>query len=719
MIDDDTQSVTPATRATPLDKSIERYHNALIKIESAVAGSKEPSFQEIVEALVARDVVEKKRLEDQNPSGESIAKLIGFDKRLKAQSKAIAKNKDLDEAKKFLSQDTWWWQLTDFEAVLSNAVEGYNKALSALEEAVQNPPPQPIRELIRDVLRSRDAVEQIRREEKQPPKEIIKEIMDLDERLWKQAGAIAKEVQVDKWKVDFTPPASNWWWQITTESPYFSQCVDRYKEALEDVKNTPNPDDIQTLKLLKSRDVLEKAIQNQQSMPEVVSKQIVELDQELKQQRLALTRGKKLLNWKKSLNPPSSNWWWNFKPTLFGDDEEPLPLRDRLWIIAAVACIGIAAGFVVNTTQTFQTSTGRDKNGDAVRSDAAQNSLVILQGGGLLALSASTVTKRGQKMVENLIDSIPFIRPNWQAPATFGLSLIALGVAYSINQSLPKFGDWYFFQGQRLEEENQLFQAQEKYLQAKKFFNDADDKVKLSLSLGKVYEQQGNVSEAIKEYRKALATDNAEVMNRLGRAILIGEMQKVGWTGKITDDALIREVKTYFYLVENKIKKRNSPGRNKNNRKNHDNQNKQLKKELQINKGILALAQFDLNKTDFKNTDESTKNSLVEIQKTFKEATKNEDELPTNLEGRKARCYLELATGLINLMDWKRNNFCSKILNYVNDINDANMMSQYIGFIDYKKQQQEKEKRQQREKERKANQLKQVIQQRVVKLNEN
>ncbi len=737
-----------------LNQALQEYEQAIVELEKAP----EPDSNLLFIMLSARDVVEECCRKEKKLSPDSIEKISQLDKRLKKQDKAIAKDESLDERKNILNKHTWWWQLTDPEAIPNKAVDNYEKALLTLESAT----PNPTSEYIRDVLLSRDEVEQIFREKKQPPQRIDK-IMELDERLWAQAEAIAKEGQVEKWKVHFNPPESSWWWQIATEAPYLTpylnQCVKRYKNALKEVENVPNPTKLETLRLLKARDALEKAIKNQPSVPEVISHKITELDQRLKQQRLALTRGNQLINWKKSLNPPESNWWWNFKPTLFGDEEEPLPLRDRLWILAALACIGIAAGFVVNTTQTFQGSTSKDKNIEAVGSDAAQNSLVILQGAGLLGLSASAVTKRGQKMVESLITNIPFICPSWHAPATFGLSLMALGVTYSINESLPLLGNWYFDQGKQLAEANQLFQAQEKYSQANKFFTDTDDKAQLRLSLGKISEQQGNLTEAINLYKSALATDNAEVrlevMNCLGRAKLLEGWQKVGWTNKITDEGLIREVQSYFQLVENKIQKTLIENNStiSNNRasskqvgaketNNHKKQakkgidlkkgilpNKQLEKELYINKGIFAWSKANLSKIDFKDLDHD--NDLLQTAKeTFAKATTIENDLPTNLDGRKARCYQEIVEAILSFKKQENNQnklakeleilqsklrpsqeefkniqklqkglmvqagenlkipnllYCKKILNYVNDINDVNIMSKYRELIDNSK----------------------------------
>lgn len=719
MSNDNTNLATPVS---PLDESLERYDRALRELESAAQNKQNPFIEQIVEVLVARDVVEKRRVEAQNPSGASIAKLIELDSRLKEQRQAIATAQDnnfrenLSKSKESLNipPTNWWWDLAkqEQEPQLKQAIKQYEQAIETLEGTSELNS-----ELLLKVLLARDAIEQIRKEEKNTQPAEIDRIIELDTRLWqqetKEKASVKEEEQVDKWKVYYNPPPSHWWWHITTETPYFIQCVERYKNALKEVTNEPNPSPLQTLKLLKARDTLEKALKNQPSLPENISHEITELDQQLNQQRLALTRGNQLQKWKKSLNPPESNWWWNFKPSLFGEQEEPLLWRDRLWILGALVCIGIAAGFVVNTTQIFQSGSGKAQNQGEVRSDAAQNSLVILQGLGLLATGGTVVTKKGQKMLENLIISIPFLRPSWQAPTTFGLSLTALGVAYSINTSLPTLGNWYLNQGQKLEEENQFFQAQEKYLQASKLFTKSDDKAIISLKLGKVYEQQGNLKQAIQVYRSALTTDNDEVRNCLGRAIVLFELKQVGWT-KLNDKMInnFQEAEDYFLVLEHKLNKGKVNIQNKNksneNSQNKKNQNKNpqnkknqnepnskytedkgsqtedqdsqtLKKELLINQGIIALSKYKY---------EPKYNDLRDVENKFENAVKLEDDLPTTPDGRRSRCYLELTIALkrrsseMNSNDINELHSCGKILrNSTIDINELSLISEYIKII--------------------------------------
>jgi hypothetical protein len=647
---------------------------------------------------VTRDGVEKKRVEDKNPSVETIAKLIQLDIRLNAQGKKIAKQGTLEEAKKFISQNTWWWKLNNPEVTLDKAIKRYDDALKGLGAAPQGST-QEIPEKIKEVLLARDAIEQVRKEEKQLPQETIGQIIELDDDLWKQASVIANaDENIQRWKVHFNPPDANWWWQITTESAYLSQCVERYEKNLQDLQQTFEPTQTQTLKLLRSRDALEKALKKSASLPESISERIIKLDRELKEQRLVLAKGKQLLNWKKSLNPPSSNWWWDFKPTLFGDEDAPLSWKDRIWLLGALSCLLLAGSFVVNTTQVFQSgtgATGKDKAGETTRSDPAQNALVIFQGAGLVSLTASAVTQKGQKAIEDLITSIPLIPPRWHAPTTFGLSVIALGVTYGINKSLPSFGQWYFDHGQQLEENAQLFQAKEQYLQAKKFWTGRDEKVKLTLALGGLYEQQQEFDNAITEYKNALGTDDPHIISHLGRALVLKESFNVGWIGKVPENkATLKQAKYYFQLVERKIKQDNKNNNQKGNKSGtadqQKNKNKELEKELYINQGLYHWSQVDFNQ-DKKTWKSNDIDNLESAKEWFQKADKLDKELPTTPDGRNARCYLGLTESLQEVPNRpkanpkrelnKYVNYCDKIMFSVSDINESNMMQSVYDLL--------------------------------------
>ncbi len=697
MIDADAIVAPQATPATRLDKSIERYEKTLDELES----TNNPSFEQIVEVIVARDVVETRREKDKNPSGASIARVIKLDSRLQDQREAIATNPELakyiDQLLEWrenlnLSSNPWWWQMiTDLDTLLNQAVEEYKQALSELGDVRETST-----EKILAVLQARDKVAQLCRGEKKLPQEEIAKIMDLDDRLWDQAFAINKVInnneKLDPWNDRFQSPLDSWWWQLGTEEPDFIEYVNDYKEVLQDVQNlkfaadaSEEDQEKKVLQLLKARDAVETAMQEQSSIPERIAKILINLDEDLKdvkQKPWVRTTGKRLRVWKKMLKQEESHWWWDFKLSIFGEENEPMRLKDRFWILGALACIVVGAGIAANTTQTFQTFVQEE---DAVQSDILQNSLVLVQGAGLVSLGGATVTQKGRKLIENVIDDLTFIPQSWHARATFGLSVAALGMVYGINQSLPQIGNWYLERGQNYLDEGQLFQAEGQFRQAKKLFEDAEAKAKVSLQLGKVYEDQQDFEKAIEEYNSVLATNNPEVILNLGRAMVFQESEEVAWTEKIEDET-IRQAENYFVQVKRMIAKGGTGSKESNSNKNQDAQQSvqtdRLTKELHINQGILAWAKVDFNQNSWDQSE------LERAQFYFNKAKDLDTQLPTTPDSRNVRCYLELAEALINREQASEqawfDSYCGKIYyrGNIENRSEANLMKSIAQLLD-------------------------------------
>ncbi len=69
--------------------------------------------------------------------------------------------------------------------------------------------PSPI---ILDLLRARDAVQEVLEDKTQDLSGKIVEIVEQDNRLKKQAKSIVRAVNLDDWRANFNPPAQAWWW---------------------------------------------------------------------------------------------------------------------------------------------------------------------------------------------------------------------------------------------------------------------------------------------------------------------------------------------------------------------------------------------------------------------------------------------------------------------------------------------------------------------------
>lgn len=196
-----------------IDDAIAAYEKALVALESA---SPDPSFEQIVAALIARDGVEKKRQMDQAPAGETYAKLIRLDDRLKEQRENILRDGNLEEWKTSVNAlpAQWWWNLNDLDPLFDKAIARYERALGAIKET--NTPSE---EEFLNVLLARDEVEDAIANtfQNQPvPEKLAAKLIDLDRQLKRYRLALNFNNQLSQWKRSLKRENS-WWWNLKPE----------------------------------------------------------------------------------------------------------------------------------------------------------------------------------------------------------------------------------------------------------------------------------------------------------------------------------------------------------------------------------------------------------------------------------------------------------------------------------------------------------------------
>ena len=93
-----------------LEQAIANYATALKAIEDAASS---PSFEQLVEVLVARDAVEKIKQTTECATGNSLAQLIQLDQRLKDQGEKLAQTAQLTDCRRSIQppETAWWWFL--------------------------------------------------------------------------------------------------------------------------------------------------------------------------------------------------------------------------------------------------------------------------------------------------------------------------------------------------------------------------------------------------------------------------------------------------------------------------------------------------------------------------------------------------------------------------------------------------------------------------------
>lgn len=604
-----------------LIQTIERYEDAINAVE-AIA---HPHSEQLLEMLQARDAVERAKV-GQNPlPTENITKIIHLDERLKTHAKAIAIDPALDEWKQSLEipQTYWWWQLTDPTPLPNQAIDRYEQALHQLETATD-----PTSAELLEVLLARDAVETAESGQKQPPIERLTQIISLDNRLRRQAERIADDDRLDEWKSSLQP-RDNWWWQLTDAEFPVAQALERYQKALTQLETTLRPSWEMILEVLMARDAVEEY--NNTAVPEAIAYQIINLDQRLKQQRVTIANGNQLASWRNSLKGGEGNWWWHLKPTLFGSEDDQLSLFDWVWTAAAVGLLGISATFMTTTTQVFI----QEVDG-AIMSDAVQNGTLIAQGAALIAGAGGALTKNGQQAIDNVLASLR-LPPSWNSRFAFGFSALIFIGAYTTNVNLPKLGVWYQARGDQFAREGDYLQALREYRQATKFFVQPVPKAALSLAIGKVYEQLGQLEQAQAEYIMGIETENTEATIHLARVLLLQGLQAVAWTGVMEDTTAMQQAGLYLDAARNRLQAFQEIDPN-NFYLPHE---RKLLKETYLNYGLFFWAQLGVAQSDL---DEGALQISGRAYAAFLKAAQIEATLPTEANGGTAQCYLELAS---------------------------------------------------------------------------
>lgn len=284
----------------------------------------------------------------------------------------------------------------------------------------------------------------------------------------------------------------------TNESKLHQDLV-RYAKALQKIEETElKSTSEQVLEVLLARDAIAATLSSKTAAdPEAIAK-LFDLDNRLQEQAPNIAKVGKLSNWRESLNPPESAWWWYFQPET---EIDPWDRLDWLWNSLAAACLGLTASFTVSILQAISV------NGISWTETFA----TLSQGAGIALLGRGLVTTDGQEKVKSILNNF-HIPDRFQSEAICGFSaIICLFTYHQYRYFLPQF---FYSQGLAAYEEGDLSTAEEKYQQAIEL---DPDEIRYNLELGKVYESVGELDEAIDQYEEALSVGDPEGFNNLGR----------------------------------------------------------------------------------------------------------------------------------------------------------------------------------------------------------
>ncbi|MDM8526703.1 tetratricopeptide repeat protein [Anaerolineales bacterium HSG24] len=216
--------------------------------------------------------------------------------------------------------------------------------------------------------------------------------------------------------------------------------------------------------------------------------------------------------WRTSLKPPETAWWWQFQPA------KPSPTfteqYDWLWTGLAITCLTISLSVVADITPRFLTG----------GSDAFSALAVMAQAVLTLLTTSSILTKTGQEAIRRMLNSVTIIPKRWWHELGLGASILFLVVMILFRFSLPTIALSYNDRGYDDYEQGQLTSAQYNYERALKLNPDL---IVTHYNLALIYEDLNDLETAQAEYEIAMQGNLDTAYNNLARLyILQGQPDK-------------------------------------------------------------------------------------------------------------------------------------------------------------------------------------------------
>lgn len=116
-----------------------------------------------------------------------------------------------------------------------------------------------------------------------------------------------------------------------------------YVTALNEFEQEAPKSEGKTLNVLLARDAVAVALNSPTQSSATTIASLLQLDERLKAQAGAIAEAGKLEEWRSSLNPPESAWWWFFQPA---KQVHSWDRFDDLWNGLSVLCITAFAAYM-------------------------------------------------------------------------------------------------------------------------------------------------------------------------------------------------------------------------------------------------------------------------------------------------------------------------------------------------------------------------------------
>lgn len=280
--------------------------------------------------------------------------------------------------------------------------------------------------------------------------------------------------------------------------------VERYANALETIEalttSKTQPSSEQVLELLVARDAVAEVLGAGASTQTQTLAIVLQLDERLKKQEVTIATAGKLAEWRKSLHPSESAWWWFFQAP---KHIHPWDRWDWLWDGLTATALVLSGSYMLSTLQAFSVG------GLSV----AETFGTLTQAAGLALVGKGALTSDGKEKVKTSFNKLK-IPEHLHSEVMFGLSMLMLLAAYGLHSSLPNISRLYYQQGMESYRQGKLRTAQEKYLQAGRL-DPAN--VDLKIALGEIYESIGELDKALTQYKESLELGHPKGFNHTAR----------------------------------------------------------------------------------------------------------------------------------------------------------------------------------------------------------
>jgi tetratricopeptide (TPR) repeat protein len=286
------------------------------------------------------------------------------------------------------------------------------------------------------------------------------------------------------------------------------QAISAYQDAVDSLTQPPAADTShKIMKLLLARDKLARVLADGQPVSIPVVTRVTALDQELREAAIkidALVGRKTLANWRQSIHPLNSPWWWCLDERAAAA-EKPNPL----WAIPAAILFTLSISVLAETITTLRNG---GINAVSVFGTLSQTLLALLAGSAFLSA--------GREWLENLFSQMK-LNLKFSGKWRVILGLVVLGFTFGIRAYLPdKVARFRNYQGNQSLQDKQYFSAVQEYQQAVALKPDYKE---AQYSLAVAYDKSHDYTKAISQYELAINSNpkNYTAYNNLARIYIL------------------------------------------------------------------------------------------------------------------------------------------------------------------------------------------------------